>query len=280
MANSPRPFGVTYAVSATNLGLFSGEALSALALIYDEVWFPYPYDMDPSAIQLLTLNPPLEAVALPGHPVYLPRQYYERFRAKYKPLFDTGVFRLLEAPIARVTGSAQFERILEELKARCGYFVNNKITIMDLLDELPIAVYALYSKKVQPEFFVSTSWSAQPRETDTNSLAQALARSFFSYRIPYVQSLTAEQVLEVREHTKDTREGFGYHLFETTDDLEGRIRAGDKFDDAVRKTTERKLLAKYGEFRRQLASKKVGFWSRVLAAGSEFFQNRCRTVDA
>jgi hypothetical protein len=84
--------------------------------------------------------------------------------------------------------------------------------------------------------------------------------------------LTAEQILEVRDSTKDTRQGFAYHLFEITDDLENRIKAGEKFEVATRKTIERKLLTDYVEFRRQLTSKKGGSWSKVVAAGSRFFK--------
>ena len=40
----------------------------------------------------------------------------------------------------------------------------------------------------------------------------------------------------------------------------------------ARKTVERKLGPRYDEMRRQLKSKKIGFWANVLAAGAKFFE--------
>jgi hypothetical protein len=74
-------------------------------------------------------------------------------------------------------------------------------------------------------------------------------------------------------YTRDTTEGFAYYLIETTDDLEGRIKAGEEFDVAARKTIDRKLLTAYSEFQRQLASKDQRFWSKIFAAGSKILRN-------
>jgi hypothetical protein len=107
----------------------------------------------------------------------------------------------------------------------------------------------------------------------TERLAGFLVQSFFKYRVPQLQALQPDEILEVRAALSDTKQGFTDFIFELTDDLEQRLKDGTATKiEAAAKIVERKLAPKYDEYLRQLRSKKAGFWSRVLAASGKFFQ--------
>ena len=50
MADDTRKLSITY-----SSGLIPpSELMSTLAVFYDEIWLPYPYDLDPHGVQLMS----------------------------------------------------------------------------------------------------------------------------------------------------------------------------------------------------------------------------------
>ena len=83
----------------------------------------------------------------------------------------------------------------------------------------------------------------------------------------------AGAVIQAKDCLRDTKGGFTYYINEMTDDVEKVLKGGNPSEiEAAQKIFERKIQPQYGEFRRQLAAKKTGFWSKVLAADGKFFQ--------
>ncbi len=94
------------------------------------------------------------------------------------------------------------------------------------------------------------------------------AKSVFSYCLPKLGKLNAEQILQVREKVKDTREGFSLHLQKLSRGVEQRLRGGDSIKDIEHfalSIVETELIPDYGEFRRQLSAEHLGLWKIVLA---------------
>src|SRR5207249_1171416 len=105
--------------------------------------------------------------------------------------------------------------------------------------------------KPSPELFISDQ-----TDTRTSHLAFVLVQLLFQYQVPQIGTPNVEQILEVRDYLKDTKEGFTYYIHEMTDDVEQRLKGGNLYEiEAARKTFERKILPQYEEFRRQLAAR-------------------------
>lgn len=91
--------------------------------------------------------------------------------------------------------------------------------------------------------------------------------------MPQLSALSPEQILEVREVLKDTKEGFTLRIYEAVEEVEQRLKSGDPSEVvAAQKTVERNLLPWYFEMRRQFESQRTGFWSRALAFGGKLLQ--------
>jgi hypothetical protein len=115
--------------------------------------------------------------------------------------------------------------------------------------------------------------TADQREAFKALLAQLL----FGYLLPAIQELEPDQMLEVREKVRDTREGFTMHLQNLSAEIDGRLQGGETVHDLARHAravVETELVPDYREFRRQLAAERVGFWAKVLATGSKVFEIR------
>lgn len=243
------------------------KILSTLAVFYDEIWLPYPYNWDPEAVVIWDHKPTQNAVRIT-------QEKYVNWRSTWKPLFDQQILKTLSPPIKPGKYPDNFSKeVWEKIKVKgvgCGDFVDEEYlaSTWDIVTgRLALVIHALYAHKPSPEFFVS-----DPQNTDTSYLAGVLTNSLFHYRIPQLQALRAEQILEVRDYIKDTREGFANYIHEMVDELETTLKNGAAEDESARKVIERKILPKYNEVRRQIASKKTGFWSKVLATGGKFFQ--------
>jgi uncharacterized protein YjbI with pentapeptide repeats len=131
-----------------------------------------------------------------------------------------------------------------------------------------LAIHSLFVNKPSPELFIS-----DPTDIRTSRLAGFLVQSLFDYKVPQLQVLNAEQILAVRDYLKETKEGFTYYIYEQAAEVERRIKEWNQSEIvAAQQTFEQKLLPQYEEFRRQLAAKKTGFWSKVAVAGGKFLQ--------
>jgi hypothetical protein len=244
MADNVRKLSITY---SSGICIRKPEVFATLAVFYDQIWLPHPYGFEWGALFiqgiLQTLSPPIP----PGN-----------LLADFK------------------TVKADCQRALSQLYGKLdaaseGLHPPYNMGVTKELEDVLLGLHAAYAKKLGPELFIS-----DPADITTSRLAGLLVRSLFEYRLPQLPALTAEQILEVRDYIKDTREGFIDYIFELTDDVEARLRSGDKSEEeAVCKTVERKLLSLYNEMRRQLAAKRTGFWAQLSEAGANFL-----TIDA
>jgi hypothetical protein len=101
--------------------------------------------------------------------------------------------------------------------------------------------------------------------------AEALAA--FSYVLPGLSPLTPEQLMYVREIVADTREGFAMHLQALSKALNQAESAN--LNEVLKEgasIVETGLVPDYFAFRRQLGSKKKGWWRRVLNPAVELLQ--------
>ena len=260
--------------------------LSTLAVFYDQVWLPYPYGFEKEGIwfrKKSSSDLPPES----QNDIY-------NWTTNWGPLIYAGILKTLPPPIPPGNLFSVDKRILNER----GLVINNELLyqlaakldaeyeginpsiafgatddiyhlgITEDVENLSLAIHAAYSQKIGPELFIN-----DPTDSSTSRLAGVLVQSLFEYHIPQLQALTAEQILEVRDYIKDTKEGFTDYIFEMVDDMETRIKSGDMSEEiAAQKTVERKLIPWYDEVRRQLQSKKIGFWANVLATGVKFLK--------
>jgi hypothetical protein len=94
-----------------------------------------------------------------------------------------------------------------------------------------------------------------------------MAHVAFRFVLPRVGELNPEQILEVRNLVKDTREGFSMHLQSLSADVEKQVKEGvslQEVSDAAESVVETQLIPLFVEYRRQLAAKGGGFWRKVL----------------
>lgn len=279
MASNIHKLSVTYSelpiVAKRKVTYSSGECdvvnmegiLETLAVFYDEIWLPYPYGFDPEGPVLWSISIPQSHYTQYRDTVFMMHEEYEKWHNKWKPLFDQGILKTLPPPITDLKEIPY--GFAEVIRSKIGYQEDVSLSLFPLLSgELALAIHALYSPKPGPELFITN-----PVDTTTSRLAGFLVRSLFQLQIPQLQALTAEQVLEVRDYLQDTKEGFKDYIYTMVDDVEKRLKNGDKFElEAAQKIAERKILTSYDEFCRQLKAKKTGFWSKVLVSGGKFLQ--------
>jgi hypothetical protein len=290
MADESRKLSITY-VS----GLIPPpEIMSTLAVFYDEIWLPQPYDLDIENSQRLGEQYALfskahyEIDSIRG--LELAQREFYRWKTKWILLFEQCLLLTLppislydlEKPL--VPGKFIFTDFSYE--GICTYYVDKiKYAMQRLLDsEDSDIVFGQMCLKFVDPFLASISVFSNKKndsilfiddlsDTRTSHLAAFLIHSLFQYSVPKLQALNAEQILEVRDYLKDTKEGFTYYINQMTDDVEQRIKSGNLTGTvAAQKTFERKILPLYAEFRRQLAAKKTGYWANVLSASADFFK--------
>jgi hypothetical protein len=259
-----RPLSATYSsqVFPIPVGFEGLSILSTLAVFYDEVCFPYPYGFDPEG--------PVLWQPISGDWLY---EYtvgrYIMVRQEWNPIFEHGIFRILPPPISSIEEMP--EDLPDVLPRELGYTEDEDVYFKNwdlITGKVAVAIHAVYGQKPSPELFIS-----DPTDTTTSRLAGFVVNSLFRYVVPQLNALHPEQILEVRELVRETKEGFVDYIFEAVDDVEARLISGDASEvEAAQKTVERKLLPKYHEFQRQLQAQRGGFWSEVLVAGSKLLQ--------
>jgi hypothetical protein len=281
MASRARPFSCVY---ASRLSI-PPDDLATLAVFFDEIWLPYPYDVDPEAIGLPGFEDS-EGVGLGTFFLHTIREEFRAWKENAAPLFNEGVLRTLPPPVQ--TSDAWPAHFLHQLhKSGMGEGFGFGTTREELLDgkirhwdialgKPALATYAAFSPKPAPELFLE-SRMVKGRdtglETSTPRLATFLARSLFQYQIPQLAPLPADEILEVRNLLAQEKEGFVAYLYSLVDDVEKRAREGHDWEDAASlAVVERKVIPEYVQFRRVLESKKSGFWAKVLEAGGKFMQ--------
>lgn len=258
---------VTY--SSWPLEFPEGEtSISTLAVFYDKVLLPYPYFFDEAAPVFWTNS----GKSLIEKDV---QDDFADWKHTMRPLIDAKIVEFLPPPFIKPeefpsTFTKEVRSRINTLRGGVGKLPKGTLsTNWDMATgTFTFALHALYGSKPAPELFIS-----DPSNKATARLAAYLVQTLFRFQFPRLSDLHPDEILEVREYLKDSKEGFVDLMVELTDDVESRLRNGDSSElAAATKTVERKLLPKYREFRRQLNAKKMGFWSKVLARGAKFLQ--------
>lgn len=268
MADDSRKLSITY-----SSGLIPPpEHISTLAVFYDEIWLPYPYNFSPHHVQIHSgsLEAGFDRLGL-GYVEQALIMVGERFlqqRDSWRLLFVQDILRTLppydDGTSNPTSKLLMLDNAFESLKGKNTYLGD----IGDWLYHLILELHMLYAIKPSPELLIPDT-----SNTNTSRLAYFLVQSLFQYQIPRLETLNAEQVLEVRDYLKDTKEGFTQYVNEMTDDVEQRLKGGNLSEiGAAQKTFERKILPQYEEFRRQLVSRKTGYWANVLSASADFLK--------
>lgn len=242
MTDEKRKLSITY-----SSGLIPPpEIMGTLAVFYDEIWLPNPYEA---------------------------QAFIVKQRDQLTPLFANGILRVLPLLDREFINRTiyTFERIDRETGWRVFSQQPEYVSKREEIDKeykiaKVLAIHSLCAEKPSPELFLSN-----PTDTSTSRLAGFLARSLFDYKVPQLQALNAEQILEVRDYLKDTKEAFTYYIYEQVAEVEKRIQEWNQSEMvAAQQTFEQKILPQYAEFQRKLAAKKLGFWSKVAAVGGTF----------
>ena len=93
------------------------------------------------------------------------------------------------------------------------------------------------------------------------------AKAVFSYLLPRIRVVDAQQILELRRKVADTREGFAMHLQKLSKGLEEHAKEGTSIEEVAKyakSLIETELIPDYREFRRQLESIRAHNWKNFL----------------
>jgi hypothetical protein len=107
----------------------------------------------------------------------------------------------------------------------------------------------------------------RPNSSQRERYKSLMAHAAFRFVLPRIGELNPEQILEVRDLVRDTREGFSMHLQSLSADVEKQVKGGVSLQEvsaAAGSVVETQLIPLFAEYRRQLAAKKGGFWRKVL----------------
>ncbi|HKU75255.1 MAG TPA: hypothetical protein VJR02_15195 [Pyrinomonadaceae bacterium] len=150
---------------------------------------------------------------------------------------------------------------------RMPYLVQNEQHIYLWQDHLD---HLLREDLILPSLFTSRN-STFSREM----MKALLIFPAFNYLIPKASALTSDQILTVRNKTKDNREGFNYYIQELTSEVENRIKNGDTIEAVSQYATsvaETKIIPKFREFTRQIQAERAGFWKNALDRTGKVFE--------
>jgi len=231
-----KPLNIVY---ASDLTIQDPSLLATLAVIYDKVYVPHAYDLDPDARPLMRW--PMKHMDDLG----LIQRGYKSWKDRWKLLFESGVIEVLP-PAFHSEGEELPDlqaRLLKELNIKVPFFGSSDV----FNGRVALAMHAIFTRTTDPEFLLNS-----PGATDTNHLRGTLATSLIQYRIPKISEMPPAQLMQVRADIKSDREGFIYYLNALVDDVERRLSAtaGDE-RVAARRTVERKIIPELEEHLRQ-----------------------------
>ena len=182
MADDSKKLSITY-----SSGLIPPpELMSTLTVFYDEIWLPNPYDID--VFPIVSIGITLDDKGF-GE---LQHQYFEEC-IQWSTFLEQDILRILPPLNLANTDVQRFIQYCKK-KSKLNPRTNTAI--------IPILVCHTQAYKPSPELFTSV-----PSDTRTSRLAGFITQSIFEYMVPRLNELSGEQILEVRDYPKDTKEG-------------------------------------------------------------------------
>jgi len=197
---------------------------------------------------------------------------------EHQVLFDEKVLLRLDDPDLRQTltpgySSPMLDRALSLLEA-VGAYSTYESDFFDIHNETYVDAHLLrhwLRDDIGSGQFFTQKGTMAKREV----WKQALAHCAISYVLPQISSLNVDQILEARSLVSDTREGFAMHLQKLTRLFDEKVDRDAEVNEVInyaKDIAETELIPDYHEFRRQLMSKKAGWWGDVLSKTSEVMQ--------
>jgi hypothetical protein len=280
------PFEVVY---NSDLIIVDPSELSTLSIFYDQVSLPSTTtETSRYFIEIARTDRALELSAFErDNIVYTARDGSEQraddeviaWETSNKILFDEGVLRRLPEPASAALAGRRWAAGRPKLdslaplilRGRCVLTAGHTLGGTQLFYVRQDQVrHLLRSDITAPSLFLCSD-----RHPSREVLKALEAREVFRYLIPAAAALQPEEILEVRQKVRDTREGFAMHLQALSSEVEARLRGGESLDEVsrvARALVETTIIPDYGEFRRQIAAERGGFWRRVLEAGVKAFE--------
>jgi uncharacterized protein (DUF1330 family) len=246
--------------------------MATLALFYDEIWLPHPCDLlTHGAKNLASLYRQLTGDCIvPG--LQAAQEIHGRKREHWKPLFDEGILRTM--PPFELFGGLFRNRDAISIEDFVGWFARIPkeaelfSTDAQHLESFVLAMHRLDAKKLYPELFIS-----DPNDRSTARLSGLLHNQILTCRIPEMQGLNSEQILELRQLTKIAKQGYRQYLNQLSDDLEQRLATGNTAElETASKIAERKVIPEYEQYVKQMKKQETRFGAKFLEASGKFMQ--------
>ena len=246
--------------------------MATLTTFYDQVWLPHPCDLSPyGAKNVASLYRELQGENFIIPDLQKAQVLYAQKLEKWKLLIEEGILKIMPQ-------FHRFESITNtnnhiSLNDYFGWFKRlkeSKELVKDVqhLESLVLAMHRLDAKKIHPEIFVTDS-----KDTSTLRLSGLLNHATLAARIPMLNTLNAQQILDIKVQLKPTRSGYINYLSQLTDDIEQRLESRDYSEFiAAQKTAERRIIPEYNNYVAVLKSKEASNGSKVLEATGKFMQ--------
>lgn len=234
IANAENDYAVVY---ASGLTIQDRSLLASMALFYDRILLPHPYDLDPECRPLMRWSKIEHLDSLDQV-----RNNYTGWKQSVKDLLDEGVLGILpEAPVdpAQVDlGTALRDR----LRIKVPHFASSHA----FDGRIALAMHALFGSSPAPDFIETSS-----TETGTTHLRNVLATSLFQFAVPRIGALGPQELLRLREKTRAERNGLRAHLDSLLKDV--RVHLADTRNDreAALRTIREDIIPPWVEFKAQ-----------------------------
>ena len=277
MADDDRKLSITY-----SSGLIPPpEYMSTLAMFYDEIWLPNPYELDLEKSEELGEEYTFltQSLAEQGEEhkeaLKLAQEEFYRLKTRWSTLYKESLLRTLspvtlvdlELENAYIPKNIYFEyfntKSLRNLISK-GVILDN--VVFDLISVFMLCIQCARNDKPSPELFISKT-----SDTSTSRLAGFLVDAIFQYQVPQLKTLNAEQILDTRYQLRNFKEGFSDYIYELTHEVEQLLLSGVASKViATEKIIERKFATKHREFQRQLEPRNLNTWAKIGASIGTF----------
>jgi hypothetical protein len=248
---------------ANDLKIDDPRILTALLLLYDKVYLPHPYDIDPSCARLYNLR--FDDLGY----LDIERKWYLSWKDEQRALFAAGALEVLQSPKSIAEMPADLDqKVLQQLGPGAGVrspgATHLGISKYDVLEgKVSLAMHVLFANAPAPDLILARN------ALSVDEIRLGLVQSAVARRMPILKALVPDQILEIRETTRDYREGFYAYLAELADNVEKRVSQGRTLksatDEEFGRTVEPALL----EHIRQELPRRVSWWSSLVRAIGE-----------
>jgi hypothetical protein len=281
MSPSPNANQIIY---SSDITIEEPRELSALCVFYDRVALPYVVDASVDSISF-DLSDTRQTLA--GLKELSKEHFYPEapgdwgdarsWDGEHRALFDASVIVRLDPPQGGLENFDEdlfFDMDVEEQFLTLAKMKNWVVEGEEgdtLLTIRPDLIRHLCRTDLRsPEIHVC---GVQPASREIMKFLEV--SSVLSYFLPKLTVLNDEQILEVLDQVKKTREGFSMHLQTLSKEVEQRLKGGEPITEIGRfakSVVETDLIPDYAEFRRQLTAERRSSWATAPDAAGKIIE--------